>query len=133
AGGATFALAEPLVVVVYQRGAFGVEAAADTTRLLAIFAFTVPAWVVQQIAIRAFYARSETWRPMLLASAFALAAVPLYLVLGDRRGVDGLALAGALAMGANALATLLYARRRFGGPALAPLLGSGLRALAIAV
>jgi hypothetical protein len=69
---------------------------------------------------------------MLLGSAFALGAVPLYLALGARFGVEGVAAAGALAMAANAAATLAWARWRHGGPALAPIALAGLRALAIA-
>jgi len=132
AGAACLALAGPLVAFVYERGAFGAAASAETARLLAIFSLTVPSWVVQQIAVRAFYARSETWRPMFLGSAFALAAIPVYLVLGQRHGVAGVAAAGVVAMTANALATLLYARWRFGGPALGPIAASALRAGAIA-
>ncbi|MEB2343417.1 MAG: murein biosynthesis integral membrane protein MurJ [Deltaproteobacteria bacterium] len=132
AGAVTFALAEPLVAVVYERGAFDAKAAAETARLLAIFSATVPAWVLQQISVRAFYARSETWRPMLLGTAFVLAAIPLYLVLGRRHGIEGVAAAGVVAMWANALATLLYARVHYGGPALLPLAASAARAFAIA-
>jgi putative peptidoglycan lipid II flippase len=132
AGAALLALAEPLVALVYQRGAFTPADAGDTARLLVVFSAAVPAWVVQQMAVRAFYARGDTWRPMLLGSAFALGAAPLYLALGRSFGVPGIAAAGAIAMTANALATLGYARWRFGGPALQPIAGSGLRALAIA-
>lgn len=131
AGAALLALAEPFVVVVYQRGAFTAEDARQAATLLAVSCGAVPAWVVQQVAVRAFYARGDTWRPMILGSAFALAALPLYLVLGSRLGVTGIAAAGVLAMGANALATLGYARRCYGGPALGPIAASGGRALAI--
>jgi putative peptidoglycan lipid II flippase len=92
----------------------------------------VPAWVVQQIAVRAFYARSDTWRPMLLGTVVSLAAVPVYLTLGPRYGGAGLAAAGVSAMAVNALATLGLARRLHGGPALAPLLASAARGLLIA-
>jgi len=132
AGAAMLALAEPFVALVYQRGAFTSADAGQTARLLAVFCAAVPSWVVQQMAVRAFYARGDTWRPMFLGSAFALGAVPLYLALGERFGVVGVAAAGALAMGANAVATLVYARWRYGGPALAPIATAGLRALAIA-
>jgi putative peptidoglycan lipid II flippase len=88
---------------------------------------------VQQIAARAFFARGDTWRPMLLGTGLALLAIPLYLKLGARAGAAGLASAGALAMSANALATLLLARRLHGAPSLGALAGTGLRALAVAV
>ncbi len=132
AGAATVALAGPLVELVYHRGAFNPEDAARVTGLLMIFSAAVPAWVAQQIAVRGFYARGQTWRPMLLGTGFALAAIPVYLGFGRRFGVDGLAAAGVVAMTGNALATLLYARWLHGGPPLAPIAGSALRALAIA-
>jgi len=93
----------------------------------------VPGWIVQQIAARAFFARGDTWRPMLLATAVALGAIPLYLALGPRLGAAGLAAAGVTAMTANALLTLLLARRLHGAPDLAALAGTACRALAIGV
>ncbi len=133
AAAGSFALARPLVQLIYQRGAFG---AADTTAVAAILAllcFAVPAWIAQQIITRAFYARADTWRPMLLGTAVALGAIPLYLALGERWGVRGLALAPAIGMSVNALATIVWARRLHGAPALDALLGTALRAAAVAL
>jgi len=130
---ALFALAQPLVAVVYEHGRF---TAADTevvAALLRILSFAVPGWIVQQIAVRAFFARGDTWRPMLLATAVALGAIPLYLALGPRFGAAGIAAAGVLAMTVNALLTLLLARRLHGAPHLAALAGTACRALAIAL
>lgn len=118
---ACVALAEPLVALLYQRGAFGEADALAVARLLRVFALAVPGWIAQQIAVRAFYARGDTWRPMLLGTGFALAAIPLYLALGSRYGGAGLAASGAIAISANALATLLLARRLHGAPRVAPL------------
>ncbi|HEY8494087.1 MAG TPA: murein biosynthesis integral membrane protein MurJ [Myxococcota bacterium] len=132
AGAALLALAGPAVALVYQRGAFTGADGERTALLLAVLCAAIPAWVVQQVAVRAFYARGDTWRPMLLGSAFALAALPLYLALGWRFGVTGVAIAGVLAMTGNALATVLYARWRHGGPELRPIVATGARALAIA-
>jgi putative peptidoglycan lipid II flippase len=131
AAGASYVFARPVVEVVYLRGAFGPKDAAAVADLLQVFSVGVPAWVVQQIAVRAFYARGDTWRPMLLGTVVCLGAIPIYLWLGPRLGAAGLALAGVLAMGANTLATLLLARRLHGAPGLARLFASGLRTLAI--
>ncbi|MFB3117673.1 MAG: lipid II flippase MurJ, partial [Myxococcota bacterium] len=79
-----------------------------------------------------FFARGDNWRPMLLATAVALLAIPLYLALGRRFGAEGLAAAGAIAMTCNALLTLLFARRLHGAPDLAALAGTAGRALVIA-
>jgi putative peptidoglycan lipid II flippase len=129
---AAAAFAEPIVRVVYERGRFAAEDTAAVASLLRIFVWAVPAWILQQIAVRPFYARGDTWRPMLLGTGVAVLAVPLYLVLGERHGGPGLAAAGAIGMSANALATILLARRLHGAPALGALLASALRAGAIA-
>ncbi len=125
-------LAEPLVALVYERGRFAGADTVAVARILGVFAWAVPAWVAQQIAARSFYARGDTWRPMILGTVVAAAAVPLYLALGPRYGASGLAAAGALGMSANALATLLLGRRLHGAPRLllvvAALLRSGLAA-----
>jgi putative peptidoglycan lipid II flippase len=127
------ALAEPIVVVLFQRGAFTADATARVAELLEVLAFAVPAWVVQQVAVRGFYARSDMWRPALLGTAVALAAVPLYLRLGDLYGARGLALAGVLGMSVYTLLTLLMLRVLHGGPQLRVLLESGGRALLVAL
>ena len=59
-----FALATPLVQVVYQRGRFTADDTASVAAILALLCFAVPAWIAQQIAARAFYARADTWRPI---------------------------------------------------------------------
>lgn len=119
-GAATWAVAEPGVRLIFERGAF---TAADTVRVasaLQIYAFAVPAWIAQQIAVRPFYARGDTWRPMILGTLMALAALPLYRYVAHY-GTSGLAWAGVLAITANALVTLLLARAAHRAPALCDL------------
>ena len=132
AGAACFVFAEPLVEIVYRHGRFSGSDAVRVASILSIMACAVPGWVTQQVAVRAFYAREDTWRPMLLGTLVALIAVPLYLALGRRLGAEGLAAAGALAISGNALATVAWARVRHGAPNLRPLLGSVLRSAGIA-
>jgi putative peptidoglycan lipid II flippase len=132
-GAGVLAVADPLVEALYHRGAFTAENVTVVVRLLQILCLAVPAWVTQQIAARAFYARGDTWRPMILGTAIAILAVPLYLWLGRRFGAAGLAAAGVIAMSANALATLALARRLHGAPDLRALVGTTSRALVIAV
>jgi putative peptidoglycan lipid II flippase len=132
AAAALFALAEPLVGFVYHHGRFTATDAEIVVALLRILSFAVPGWILQQIAVRAFFARGDTWRPMLLATAVALPAIPLYVALGSRFGAEGLAAAGVIAMSSNAVLTLAYARRRHGAPRLIALANTALRALVIA-
>lgn len=133
AAAACVAMASDLVGLVYERGAFTAGDTTTVAAILSLLAFAVPAWIGQQIAVRAFYARGDTWRPMLLGTLVAVAAIPLYLSLGRRFDVLGLAAAGSIGMTANALATLLLARRLHGGPPLGALLASTARAAAISV
>jgi putative peptidoglycan lipid II flippase len=133
AAAGVYVLAPRLVEVLFQRGAFGADDTQAVARLLRVLCFAVPAWVVQQVAARGFYARGDTWRPMLLGTGLALGALPLYLGLGERFGAAGLAAAGALAMSANAVATLLWARVRHGAPELGALAATGARALVAAL
>jgi putative peptidoglycan lipid II flippase len=132
AAAGSWALAEPLVALVYQRGAFGADDTVNVARLLQIFSLAVPAWIVQQIAVRPFFARKDTWRPMLIGSAVALAAIPLYLALGKSHGAPGIAAAGVIGMSLNALVTLAFARRLHGAPRLRALGFAALRGCAIA-
>jgi putative peptidoglycan lipid II flippase len=131
-GAALFVLSGPAVAVLYVHGRFDSEASSNVAHLLAVMALGTPAWVTQQVASRAFYAREDTWRPMILGSVVALAVIPLYLVLRAERGIEGLAAAGVIAMSLNAVATLVWARLRHGAPAFKPLLVSLARSLLIA-
>jgi putative peptidoglycan lipid II flippase len=127
------ALADPLVALLYERGRFGPADTARVADLLEVFAWAVPAWVTQQIAVRAFFARGDTWRPMIVGTVVALSAIPLYRLLGADHGAEGLALAGALGITVNALVTLILARTLHGTPSLLPLAATAVRAGLVAV
>lgn len=129
---AFFLFAREIVTLIYQRGAFDASDTDAVAPILALLALAVPAWIAQQIVSRAFYARSDTWRPMALGTLFAVAAIPLYLFLGRRHGAVGLALAPGIAMSANAVATILLARWLHGGPDLGRLADTCGRAVLIA-
>jgi peptidoglycan biosynthesis protein MviN/MurJ (putative lipid II flippase) len=100
--------------------------------LLSVFAFAVPGMVALQVAGRGFFAREDMWRPMLLGTAVAAAAIPLYAAMGRAFAAEGLAASGAITMTANAVLLLLLLRRRYGGPPLTPLLGTLARGLLLA-
>lgn len=132
-GAGVWALAEPVVELLFERGRFTGQDSAGVAALLVVFAFGVPGWVIQQLAGRGFYAREDMWRPMFLSTGIALAAIPLYLVFGRRFGAQGIAAAGALAMSGSALLLLGMLRVLHGGPRLAPLLVSLVRGAALAL
>jgi putative peptidoglycan lipid II flippase len=132
AAAACAVLADPLVEILYRHGRFTGEDAVRVAGILSVMSFAVPGWVTQQVAVRAFYAREDTWRPMLLGTGVAVAAIPLYLALRDTWGARGLAAAGALGITANALVTLGWARWLHGGPDLGAFARGALRSATIA-
>ncbi len=131
AGGALAALSHPIVQVVFERGRFSSANSSEVAGLLFWLGWAVPGWVVQQVAVRGFYARSEMWRAMGLSSVIALAVFPLYLWGGRTQGITGLALASVAAISLNAVITVVWLRVRAGSPDLAALLETLLRTAAI--
>ncbi len=127
-----FVVAEPAVALIFEHGRFTAQDTRVVAVLLRIFVFAVPAWVTLQVAGRGFYAREDMWRPMLLGTAVAALALPLYWTLGKHFGAPGVAAAAPLAMGANAVLMLGLLRWVHGGPDLAPLAETFGRSLLIA-
>jgi putative peptidoglycan lipid II flippase len=121
AAGALAALGLPVVQLLYEHGRFTATNSSEVVGLLVILACAVPGWVVQQVAVRGFFARGEMWRAMALSTLIALAVFPLYLWGGKASGIRGLAMASATAITVNAIITIVWLRLRCGAPNLATL------------
>lgn len=131
-GAGLAAIAEPFVGLAYERGEWTPDDTIVVAALLQILCCAVPGWIVQQIAVRPFYARGDTWRPMALGTVIVLLAFPFYRTMALSFGVEGLAWAGVVGMTVNGLATILLARRLHGAPRLRALAPTALRSLALA-
>lgn len=70
-------IAWPIITVVYQRGAFGAEAAVHTAQALAVYGLGLPAFVLQKVLQPLYYAREDTRSPF----RFALWSMVVNLVL----------------------------------------------------
>jgi len=121
ASGALVVLSLPLVQLLYQHGRFTAANSLEVAGLLTVLALAVPGWVLQQVAVRGFYARGEMWRAMALSTTIALAVFPLYVWGGDLAGIRGLAMASATAITLNSVVTVVWLRIRSGAPDLLPL------------
>jgi putative peptidoglycan lipid II flippase len=132
AAGALVVLGLPVVQILYEHGRFTSTNSREVAGLLAILALAVPGWVLQQVAVRGFYARGEMWRAMALSTVVALSVFPLYLWGGSAGGVRGLAVASTSAITLNALITIGWLRVRCGTPRLLALGETFLRTAAIA-
>lgn len=107
------ALAEPVVALLYQRGAFGVEDTQATARALLLYLPGLPAAALDQMILFAFYARQRTLTPNLVQGAAILvyAATALPLLFLTPLGVAALILANSAQWIGHALILYLLSRR----------------------
>lgn len=83
---ALFVISGPIVSVLYERGAFGAEAARSTALVTAIYGLGLPAFVLQKVLQPLYFARSDTRTPFYYALASmvvnAVIAIGLAPVIG---------------------------------------------------
>jgi putative peptidoglycan lipid II flippase len=105
-------LAHPIVSVLFERGAFGVDAALATSQVLAGLAPGLPAYVLAKVLAPGFYAHEDTATPVKVAAVALAANIVTAAMLIPTLGHTGVALALSLASWANmlGLAALLWRR-----------------------
>ncbi len=112
AAAALMVIAEPIIIVLFERGAFDPAASRATAAALTAFAAGLPAYVLIRVLTPGFFAREDTVTPVRIAAAAMLANIVLNLILMQFWGHVGIALAASLSAWMNAvgLAVLLYRR-----------------------
>lgn len=109
---ALFIMPEPIVRLIYERGAFGPDTTRAVAAVLGIYALGLPAFVLIRVFSPGYFAREDTRRPMFVTLASAIVntvlSVALFFLLAER----GIAMATTLAGWMNALLLFhgLYAR-----------------------
>lgn len=94
---ALWILAEPIVEVLFHRGAFSDRDTMEAARALSVFAFGLPAFVVVKVLTPCFFARGDTRTPMWIASASVIFNIACALALRPAFGWIAVAMATALA------------------------------------
>ncbi len=112
AAAALIVLAEPIIRVLFERGAFGPEATAATAAALLAFSLGLPAYVLIKVLVPAFFAREDTATPVKVAAVCLVANVGLILLLIGPLAHVGIALATALANALNVTFLALILHRR---------------------
>lgn len=106
------AFAQPIVVLLFQQGAFGSEDTAITSQALLFYLPSLVAAAIDQPLIFAFYARKNTLLPNMVNGA----AIATYLLVAfttvGRMGVFGLILANGAQWAMHAALMLWFAHRR---------------------
>lgn len=107
-------LAEPIITVIYERGAFTSDDTKVVAGALTCYSFGMLGLAVNEVLSKAFFSRKDSKTPMLTALASMLVNILLAYTLTPSLGVRGLALAGAGGSTANAVLNGIFLRRSVG-------------------
>ncbi len=107
-------IAKPIIVVLFQHGAFGPAASEATAVALAAFALGLPAYVLVKVLQPGFFAREDTKTPLIYGAVSVATNIVLALLLFFPLGWGhvGLALATAAAAWVNTLLLGLHLGKR---------------------
>jgi putative peptidoglycan lipid II flippase len=108
-------LADPIVAMIYERGAFNSYDTANTAAALMFYAPGLIGYSAVKIASPTFYSMGNSRTPVAVSVSSVLVNLALNLWLVQVLGYRGLALGTAIAAGFNALTLLWLLRRRLGG------------------
>jgi len=112
AAAALLTMSEPIVRVLYERGAFTPEDTMLVAEILAIFGLGLPAFVLIKAFTPGYFAREDTRTPMVFAAISVAVNVSLALWLFRSMGAPGIAIASAAAGWVNAALLLAVLVRR---------------------
>jgi len=112
AAAALIIVAEPIMAVLFQRGAFTAEATRASASTLIAFATGLPAFVLVKVLTPGFFARQDTKTPVKIAIVAMVANVILNLALMGPLAYVGVALATSIAAWLNCGLLYTVLRRR---------------------
>ena len=112
---ALFVMADPVVKVLFQRGAFGDIQASATAAALTMFALGLPAYVLIKSLAPSFFGRGDTVTPVKIAAVAMIVNVVLSVILMQFYLHVGIAMATTASSWLNAgvMAFILYKRGHF--------------------
>ncbi len=91
--GGIFLLAQPITTLLFYRGAFTLANNLYTADLLRRMIFAVPAFAALQILANGYYARKNTFRPMMISSICTALSFLIYDICRKEMGGPGIATA----------------------------------------
>ncbi|MBC8130266.1 MAG: murein biosynthesis integral membrane protein MurJ, partial [Rhizobiaceae bacterium] len=109
---ALYLIPEPIIRLIYERGAFDASTTSAVAAVLGLYALGLPAFVLIKVFSPGYFAREDTRTPMIVTGASALANIVLSLVLFSWYAEQGIALATTLAGWLNAVLLFEGLRRR---------------------
>ncbi len=101
-----FILAEPIIYILFERGAFLEEDTFYTAKVLSYFSLGLPAYIIIKVLVSCFFARENTRTPLYISIVSVISNIVLSLLLIGSMREMGIALATAISAWINAF--LLY-------------------------
>ncbi|KQT64324.1 MULTISPECIES: murein biosynthesis integral membrane protein MurJ [unclassified Aureimonas] len=100
---ALYVIPEPIIRLIYERGAFDAATTGPVASVLGLYALGLPAFVLIKVFSPGYFAREDTKTPMVVTGASAVANILLSLGLFRLYAEQGIALATTLAGWLNAV------------------------------
>ncbi len=110
-----FVLARPIVVLLFEHGAFTANDTAATVTAVSFYLIGLPFAAIDQPLVFAFYARKNTFLPNLVAFAGVAIYLVVALALVQPLGMIGLVIANSAQLTGHALFMLWLTHSRLGG------------------
>jgi putative peptidoglycan lipid II flippase len=109
---ALIAMAEPIVRVLFERGAFDALATTQTAQALIAFATGLPAYVLIRVLQPGYFAREDTVTPTIFAGISVVANISISLLLFPSLVHVGIAIATSASAWLNAVLLAVFLARR---------------------
>tara|TARA_Y100001960_G_scaffold329117_1_gene419577 strand:- start:107 stop:1627 length:1521 start_codon:yes stop_codon:yes gene_type:complete len=112
---ALYIISEPLITVLFERGAFSSTDSIATAWALMAYSTGLPAYVLIRVLTPGFFAREDTSTPVKIAAVAMIANIVLNLFLMQIWGHIGIAIAASISawINATALGWILHRRKQF--------------------
>jgi putative peptidoglycan lipid II flippase len=110
-----YLLADPLVALCFERGAFTPHDTAATAEILRGYAFAVAGICATRVLLPIFFAIGDPYTPMKLSLVVMAMKIPVALALMKAVGLIGLPLSHAVTVSLEAVVMLAVLHRRLGG------------------
>lgn len=107
-------LAEPIVQLLFGRGAFDDQAIMLTSGALYFYAFSMIGYGLRDVFARGFYAIHDTKTPMVISAFSMIMNIILNIILSRCMGLNGLALATSISTVFCAIVNMFFLRRKVG-------------------
>lgn len=109
---AIFALAEPIIYVLFERGAFTASDTTSTTMGLLTLSIGIPAYVMSRVITPCFFAVEDTKTPVQISMFCLIITVISYLILVQYMGYVGITLTTSITSWINVILLIVFAYKK---------------------